>query len=568
MKTDVTFIHPPSVFDFRERPILWGPINDLVPSKSVFEMYPIGFVSMASTLEKNGFKTRIINLALKMLNEPDLEPENYLKGLHPEIFAIDLHWLPHVHGAIELARLCKKVHPGTPVLMGGLSASYYHEEILSKVEAVDFVLRGDSVERPLINLVSELKNGENYQEIDNLSYRSDSGIKTNEINSVAGDLDSFSLDYDYVLKSLLRTRSFDNMPFQEFIKKPMMTVLTRKGCDSNCPGCGGSGYAYAEVCNRNSVAYRSPGKVVEDLKNIAEYRTPAFVIGDLANPDPEYGLEIFQQLKDENLGIPIVFEFFLPPGKNFLNELGRSIEDFSIEMSPESGVEDIRRTAGREYSNVELENTITEAFKSGCSQFDLYFMIGLSEQNRSNLETTMDFIDGLLKEHEGDNLLPFISPYSPFLDPGSLAFEFPDRYGFTKYTDGLMDHYELLDEGLTWKDFLSYRTDELDREELVNITYEFAKELANIKEKHGLISREKLVELEEKIKVSKRMIRLSDAHEEGMLKEEHLEASLTELKERLLIDRNELDWSEGVTFGRIFAVIRKSIQTLLPFGST
>ena len=567
MKHDVTFIHPPSVFDFRERPILWGPINDLVPSKSVFEMYPIGFVSMASTLEKNGFKTRIVNLALKMLNEPDLKPENYVQGLNPKLFAIDLHWLPHVHGSIELARLCKKVHPDTPILMGGLSASYYHEEILTEVPEVDFVLRGDSVERPLVELVNEVKGRGNYDEIDNLSYLSDSGVQVNEINSVPGDLDSFSLDYDHVLKSLLRTRSFDNMPFQEFIKKPMMTVLTRKGCDSNCPGCGGSGYAYSEVCNRNSVAFRSPEKIVEDLKKIAEYRTPAFVIGDLANPEPEYGLEIFQQLKDESLGIPIVFEFFLPPGKNFLNELGRSIEDFSIEMSPESGVEEIRRTAGRKYSNEELKNTINWAFESGCSQFDLYFMIGLSGQGRQDLETTMDFVDGLLEEHEGNNLLPFISPYSPFLDPGSLAFEFPDQYGFTKFADNLMDHYELLDKGLTWKDFLSYRTDELSREELVDVTYEFATELAAIKEKHGLISPEKLAELKEKIEVSKRMIRLSEAHEAGMLEEDQVETSLSELKERILIDRNELDWSEGVTFGRVLAVARKSIQALLPFGS-
>ena len=567
MNNGVTFLHPPSVFDFRERPILWGPINDLVPSKSVFEMYPIGFVSMASTVEKNGFKARIINLALKMLNQPRLEPEDYIEELNPEIFAIDLHWLPHVHGAIELARLCKRVHPDIPVLMGGLSASYYHEEILSEIAAVDFVLRGDSVERPLIELIKEVKGERNYRGVDNLSYRSESGIQSNELNSVPGDLESFSLDYDYVLKSLLRTRSFDNMPFQEFLKKPMMTVLTRKGCDSNCPGCGGSGYAYSEVCNRNSVAFRSPGKVIEDLKNIAEYRTPAFVIGDLANPDPEYGLEIFRQLRRETLGIPIVFEFFSPPEKKFLRELGRSVENFSIEMSPESGVEEIRRTAGRKYSNKELKNTIRWAFESGCSQFDLYFMIGLSGQGRQHLKTTMDFVDGLLEEHKGNNLLPFISPYSPFLDPGSLAFEFPDQYGFTKFADSLMDHYKLLDEGLTWKDFLSYRTEELSRDELVNVTYEFALKLAEIKEKHGLVSPEKLAELKEKIEVSKRMIRLSEAQEEGMLEEDQVETSLTELKERLLIDRDELDWSEGITLGRVIAVARKTIQALLPFGS-
>ncbi len=562
MKYDVTFLHPPSVFDFRDRPILWGPINDLVPSKSVFEMYPIGFVSMASTLEKEGYRSRIINIALKMLKDPGFDPGEYLKGLESDIFAIDLHWLPHVHGAIELARLCKQVHPDTPVLMGGLSASYYHEEIMKEIPEVDFVLRGDSVEGPLVELVREFKKEGEYSKIPNLSYRDDSGVQTNELIAVTEDLESFSLDYDYVLKSLLRSRSLDNMPFQEFLGKPMMTVLTRKGCDSNCPGCGGSNYSYSKVCNRQNVARRSPARIVEDLKNIAEYRTPAFVIGDLGNPEPDFGREVFRLLKKEDLGIPVVFEFFNPPGKDFLRELGESVEDFSIEMSPESGVEEIRRTAGREYSNKELKNSIRWAFQAGCNQFDLYFMIGLSGQGKGSLSSTMTFIDDLLESHRNNNLIPFISPYSPFMDPGSLAFEFPDKYGFTRYAESLMDHYELLDEGFTWKDFLSYRTDEMRREDLVEITYESAIELASIKEKHGIISPDKLEDLKEKINLSKRMIRLSDASDKGLLDDGQVETSLTELKERLLIDRNELDWSSGVTFGRVLAVMKKSLEVL------
>jgi len=38
---DVILIHPPSVFDFRERAIVYGPISDGIPSTPVFEMYPI-----------------------------------------------------------------------------------------------------------------------------------------------------------------------------------------------------------------------------------------------------------------------------------------------------------------------------------------------------------------------------------------------------------------------------------------------------------------------------------------------------------------------------------------------
>lgn len=563
MKADVVFLHPPSIFDFRERPILWGPINDLVPSKSVFEMYPIGFVSLASTLDSHGYEVRIVNLALKMLRDEDFSPENYLEEVETELFAIDLHWLPHVHGAVELARLCKEVHPDIPIVLGGLSASYYHEEIIESLPEVDFVIRGDATEQPMLELVHELKNGKEFDNVSNLSFKSSSTLKVNDMSSVPEEMNSFSLDYEYVFQTVLKTRNLDMLPFQEFLTRPIMAVLTRKGCDQNCPGCGGSSYSYSKVCNRSKVALRSPENVVRDLKNIEEFQTPAFVIGDLAFPDEEYGREIFRLLKKEGLSIPVIFEFFTPPGRDFLRQLGESVENFSVEMSPESGVEEIRVGAGRRYSNEELKRSINWAFEAGCSQFDLYFMIGLTGQTSDTLAKTMSFIDGLLEEHSTDNLIPFISPYTPFLDPGSLAFEFPEKYGFTKYAETLMDHYELLDKGFTWKDFLSYRTDELTKEDLVKVTYETAIELATIKEKHGLISQKKLDELTKKIAVSRRMIRLSDSRNTETLDEDQLETSLTELKERLLIDRGELDWSNGITTRRVLAIFKKGIKSLL-----
>jgi B12-binding domain/radical SAM domain protein len=566
MKADVVFLHPPSIFDFRERPILWGPINDLVPSKSVFEMYPIGFVSLASTLDRSGFDVRIVNIALKMLRDENFSPEDYLEGMESELFAIDLHWLPHVHGAIELAKLCKRVHPETPVVMGGLSSSYYHEEILDRVPEVDFVIRGDATETPMLELTRELKNGAKFDGVPNLSYRSDSGIEVNDMTSVPAEVDSFSLDYEYVFRSVLKTRNLDILPFQEFLSRPIMAVLTRKGCDQNCPGCGGSSYSYSTVCNRSEIALRSPEKVVADLKKIEEFRAPAFVIGDLAFPDREYGLEILELVEERGLEIPVVFEFFTPPGRKFLTKLGQAVDNFSVEMSPESGIEEIRTGAGRQYTNRELKESIEWAFEAGCSQFDLYFMIGLSGQGEDTINETLEFIDNLLEKHSEDNLIPFISPYTPFLDPGSLAFEFPEKYGFDKYAETLMDHYELLDKGFTWKDFLSYRTDRMSREDLVRITYESAIKLAKIKKKHGLISSEKLNDLTEKISVSRRMIRLSDARKSGDLDREQVEASLTELEERLLIDRGELDWSNGITAERILAVLKKGLKTLLTPG--
>jgi radical SAM superfamily enzyme YgiQ (UPF0313 family) len=130
-KEKLILIHAPSVYDFRQRTTLWGPIGDLVPSDTVFEMYPIGFTTMAEYLERHGHRVSIVNLAVRMLRDPGFDAEKLLASLDPLAFGLDLHWLPHAHGALEVARLIKQFHPETPVIMGGISASYYHEELIT-----------------------------------------------------------------------------------------------------------------------------------------------------------------------------------------------------------------------------------------------------------------------------------------------------------------------------------------------------------------------------------------------------------------------------------------------------
>jgi hypothetical protein len=83
-KPDLILLHAPSVYDFRERPAMYGPISDVIPSTPVFEMYPLGFVSMVGYLEQHGYRARIINLAVKMLKNPRLDVERLIAKLDAE----------------------------------------------------------------------------------------------------------------------------------------------------------------------------------------------------------------------------------------------------------------------------------------------------------------------------------------------------------------------------------------------------------------------------------------------------------------------------------------------------
>lgn len=186
---DLILLHPPSVMDFRKRTLLLGPVSDLIPSTPVFEMYPIGFTTIASHLESNGYSVRIINIATRMLASKKFEPERFIRSVDAGVFGIDLHWMPHVQGALELAKIVKRQHPDRPIVFGGFSSTYYHEELLAKHPEVDFVLRGDSTEEPMQKLMDALSSGKALDGIPNLTWRNGSKIIINPLSHVPEDLD-------------------------------------------------------------------------------------------------------------------------------------------------------------------------------------------------------------------------------------------------------------------------------------------------------------------------------------------------------------------------------------------
>ena len=222
-KPDLILLHAPSVYDFRKLPILFGPISDLVPSTPIFEMYPIGFSSIAEHLERNGIQVRIINLALRMLKDKNFEVEKLIAKLHPRAFGIDLHWLPHALaklreerfrvilsdiqmpgiGGLDLLRELKGRSPDTPVIFGGYSATYFHEELI-RYPQVDFVVRGDSGEEPLRQLLHTLKKGTSPEAVPNLTWKDAQGqVRVNALVHVVDTLDEYSNNYPNLFRSAM-----------------------------------------------------------------------------------------------------------------------------------------------------------------------------------------------------------------------------------------------------------------------------------------------------------------------------------------------------------------------------
>lgn len=545
---DLILVHAPSVYDFREKSLIYGPVADLIPSTPVFEMYPIGFTTIASGLSSRGYRVRILNLAAHMLADRSFDVERAVQKLRSTVFGIDLHWMPHAHGSLEIARLIKHYHPDSMVVIGGFSSTYYHEEILRDHQYIDAVFLGDSTEQPMIEFMRRISSGKTVVDVPNLAFREDGRVRSNGITHVVQDLDEVEFDYGLIVKSVMR--SFDltgHLPYLDWKRNPMLLVSTVRGCTHGCATCMGACDSFGRNFARQAPAYRSPEKLLEDIGQIESYfRGAIFLLGDIQQPGRKYSERFLSLLREERPKNEIVFEFFNPPGEDIIRMIGSSAERFDAQISPDSHDPGIRSTQGRKYSNESLEKSIDALLQAGARRVDIFFMIGLPGQDRESVMETVKYSEQLmLKEHASERLLPFISPLAPFIDAGSDAFENPERYGYTILARTLAEHRDLLLHP-SWKYVLNYETRLMSREQLVDATYEAGLGINEAKLKSEAISPESGEAVRQRILMARDAMREIDqavrsSDPERSLKE--VREKLASLREAIMCNKSELDWS-------------------------
>lgn len=549
---DLILLHAPSVYDFRREAILYGPVSDLVPSTPVFEMYPIGFTTMAEFLERHGLQTRIVNLAVRMLEDVRFDVEKHISKLDAVAFGIDLHWLPHAHGSVEIARIVKRLHPGRPVIFGGFSSSYFHKELI-QYPAVDFIIRGDSTEVPLLLLMQYLRTGgqshpstgspdeQKLRTIPNLVWKDADGVmQVNPLTYSPDNLDDLLLDYTHVLRSVVRYRDLASYkPFRGWMKYPITAALTVRGCRYNCVTCGGSACAFRSIHNRAKPAYRSPEKLAQDIRRIGQFsQGPVFVLGDIRQPGEEYTRRFLDAIAGYKK--PVFIELFDAATPEFFKQVSAALPNYTVEISMESHDERVRKAFGRPYTNADIERTIDYALEAGCKRLDLFFMTGLKEQTYESVMGTVEYSRQLLARYAegGDTrVIPFISPLAPFVDPGSRVFEEPEKHGYRLFARTLEEHRQLL-LAPSWKYVLNYETEWMNRDQIVDATYEAGRRLNLIKGEFGVIDAELAQATDRRIAMARQLIAQIDEIVQRVPDPVERQEKLTELKQH--VDRANL----------------------------
>ena len=281
----------------------------------------------------------------------------------------------------------------------------------------------------------------------------------------------------------------------------------------SCAVCGGSRPAYRMICNRPGPAFRSPEALARDVHRIGRFsRGPIFLIHDLRQAGRAWTEEVLQLLARERPGNEIVIELFSPVGDDYLARVGAALPRWSLEITIESHIERIRALNQRfACTNEAIERTIRQALDNGVGRVDLFFMVGIPGQTYDDAVGCVDFCRSLLARMGGDPRLSFfVAPLAPFLDPGSEAYEQPERFGYRVRFRTLEEHRVAL-TAPSWKEMLNYETEWMTRDEIVAATYEALRGMTRLKYERGQIPAEAVAATLDAIALSEAAVARGDA---------------------------------------------------------
>jgi clorobiocin/coumermycin A biosynthesis protein CloN6/CouN6 len=469
---DLLLVHAPAFFDFRGREDIYFPYLSTsgdVPITPLYEYFPIGFKTLQRHLQDRGFSVAILNLSTVLMKYPAVDVRALLSSVDARLIGIDLHWMVHVQGSLATAEMIKQIHPETPIVFGGISSTYYADE-LAAYPFIDMVMKGYDTHGPMTTLMTELKGARRFESVENLTWKRDGAVVDNGLSHTP---DSFSCGIDW-----------STVPKEKGAQILELLSTQNAGCAYNCGWCGGSREAFRRVFKRQRAMARKPLGEVEwefaqarSLPNVDKYFF--YSVGSYNEPRDRMN-HFLDQVAQTNLRGISYEQFHLTPDDTLRKMVAANKKTF-ITLSPESHDLRVATLAGRGvYTPAEMEDWIDRALDIGVSGIDIWYFIGMPEQDEASVHATVEYCEHLLRRFKGRRVTPLLCPMIPFLDPASTFFEYPEKHGYRVFYRTVEEHRQGMQRA-SIVNRTNYETQWLSRYDLVRVGYRAVQDLTRLK---------------------------------------------------------------------------------------
>ncbi len=341
----------------------------------------LSLLSLASYLEKEGFKVEILDLNIKALKNKNIL--QVIKEKNPIVIGIT-SITASIYEAYRLARLIKS-NFNIPLVIGGPHATFSDEEILNESN-FDIVVRGEG-EEILNEIVRTIKGEQNLDDINGISYKKDGKIIKNKSRKFIADLDKLP----FPARHLVPLEKYGTHAF---------TIITSRGCPFGCTFC--------QVSGKDGLKwrYRSATNIIEEIKEVIKNypnvkkvggpegkRPMVFFVDDnfmvsierikeICNKIIEEGIKIYW---DSNARVDTIANI----SENILDLLKKS-GCIHLFLGVESGSEKILKSYNKQIKKKDVLKSAERLKKKGIF-FTAFFMLGYIEETKSDLNATIQF---------------------------------------------------------------------------------------------------------------------------------------------------------------------------------
>lgn len=443
-RMDVLFLHTPK-FSNHYKPI----------GEFTFVLFPpIGLLGLADYLRTQGRTSRIIHLGVERHVSGSLDYSRIVAEHTPSIIGLDLHWHFQSYDVMRVASAVRQAAPGVPILLGGMTASFFAEEILRDHPCVDFIIRGEG-EVPLCELLRRCEGDRDLSQVPNLAWRQPDGtVVLNPCTAVADSALIDSIRYtDFTLMKDYRTfiDSFSRYMHMPDLSERTQRLLFRwnkayqvymgRGCINGCSYCGGSRDAHELIAGRHAMVMRSPQAILASLVDLQAFgfNMACLALDGFADSCQEDTyFEIFEGIRKTGLTLDIEVERWQLPSQRFIESFSRLPGRNSfLTISPHTPNEELRRRNHLyRYSNDELENSLADMDRAGVNVL-LCFTCALPFETMDDLREMAAYQRRLRQRYAK---LRFKSCMIE-IEPGSAMSRDPAGYGIEPARRTFADYY-------------------------------------------------------------------------------------------------------------------------------
>lgn len=375
-------------------------------TKSGTLYYPYWLCYAAGVCMKRGYEAEVVDAITRKWTTEETIKE--VKKRAPEYLMAEITTSTCFEDYKVLEEI-KKACPNTKIVIGGTHATALSDQVMKECAAIDIVVRQE-YDFLFPDLVAA---GENYQNLDGITYRNGAEIVHNPDRAWTEDLDEVPF-VSTVYEKFLDVNDY----FYAFAQKPMIQIFSSRGCPYRCNFC-----SYPETMSGRNLRKRSVENFVDELEYIhtkMPYIKEIFIEDDTFTADKTRVVAICEEIIRRNLNIVWSCNTRADLSYEVMEKMKKAGCRLLV-VGYESGNQNVLNETKK---GIKLEQSLEFAKNTKKLKIKVFgcFMIGLKGDNRETIEETFRFAKKLYPD------MVFFQQAVPF--PGTGFYEWAKAEGY------------------------------------------------------------------------------------------------------------------------------------------